>query len=376
MPNILHIAVPITNAALAWPGRQSDIDSLLFINPDLNNTVWIGQLSNIQAAGNGTIPLLPNGTFSGDASSSWYVIGSVAGTQPLVVVPNGQAYFLGLTQGMGDLVIPSMQSPNFAAGLIGWIIRKDGSAEFNNLTIRGTFNGTDFVINSAGQFFYSSTPAANNLIYSVAIAGGTDQFGNVYLAGTTTYHHNIVNGNYWIAVNTNALTTNQNGIVFYTAATEAGPWTAQANIGNDNAGNLFLGATSNIIAGVPVIPFAPSTSTPETWHAATLSGSWANVTGQALQFRLMADNTVEVHGQLVIPAGVTGPSNTIATLPAGYTPATRNEPVTLLENLAASPFTGTAHLGVVRTTGNLDVFGAATAGNTLNVQIRYPLDGT
>lgn len=58
--------------------------------------------------------------------------------------------------GNGNLVITSIQSPDFETGEQGWQIRKDGSAEFNNLTIRGTFNGTDFVINSSGIFFYSS----------------------------------------------------------------------------------------------------------------------------------------------------------------------------------------------------------------------------
>ena len=67
--------------------------------------------------------------------------------------------------------------------LAGWQVRKDGSAEFNNLTIRGTFSGTDFELNSAGAFFYNGTPAAGNLIISVANAAGTDAFGNAYPLG-------------------------------------------------------------------------------------------------------------------------------------------------------------------------------------------------
>lgn len=82
---------------------------------------------------------------------------------------------------------PAIQSPNFVHNTSGWTINIDGSAEFNNLTIRGTFNGTDFIINSAGAFFYSGTPALGNLIASITTAAGTDQFGNVYLAGNTSY---------------------------------------------------------------------------------------------------------------------------------------------------------------------------------------------
>lgn len=90
--------------------------------------------------------------------------------------------------GGGALVYTSIKSPNFMTGLLGWIIRKDGSAEFNNLTIRGTFAGTDFIINSLGAFFYTSTPALGNLIASITpAAGANDGLGNAFKAGITIY---------------------------------------------------------------------------------------------------------------------------------------------------------------------------------------------
>jgi uncharacterized phage protein gp47/JayE len=45
------------------------------------------------------------------------------------------------------------------------------------------FQGTDFVINPAGSFFYSGTPASGNLIASIAAASGIDAEGNVYAQG-------------------------------------------------------------------------------------------------------------------------------------------------------------------------------------------------
>lgn len=81
------------------------------------------------------------------------------------------------------LVRESIQSQNFLSGLLGWIIEANGNAEFNNLTIRGTFNGTNFVINSNGAFFYSGIPATGNLIVSIAATSGNDAFGNTYPAG-------------------------------------------------------------------------------------------------------------------------------------------------------------------------------------------------
>lgn len=83
---------------------------------------------------------------------------------------------------------PAIRSPNYLAGSTGWTINVDGSAEFNNLTIRGTFFGTNFEIGPLGAFFYSGTPATGNLIASITPASGADDgFGNAYLAGQSTY---------------------------------------------------------------------------------------------------------------------------------------------------------------------------------------------
>jgi hypothetical protein len=83
----------------------------------------------------------------------------------------------------GALILPQVKSPNFVTGVSGWTIKKDGSAEFNNLTIRGTFFGTNFIVNSKGVFFYSGAPANGNLVISLAGVAGTDSFGNVYPQG-------------------------------------------------------------------------------------------------------------------------------------------------------------------------------------------------
>lgn len=91
------------------------------------------------------------------------------------------------------LRIPAIRSPNYIAGSSGWTINQDGSVEFNNGTFRGTvtagtFQGTDFVINSTGAFFYSGVPAAGNLIASIVPGGaGTDSFGNHYVQGYGSY---------------------------------------------------------------------------------------------------------------------------------------------------------------------------------------------
>lgn len=85
------------------------------------------------------------------------------------------------------LVRSAIQSPNYSAGAAGWTVNINGSAEFNNLTIRGTFFGTSYVLNTSGAFFYNGTPAAGNLVLSIASAAGTDAFANAYVRGLGTY---------------------------------------------------------------------------------------------------------------------------------------------------------------------------------------------
>jgi hypothetical protein len=79
---------------------------------------------------------------------------------------------------------PAIQSPNYSTGVSGWTVNSDGSAEFNNLTIRGTFNGTDFLINSSGIFLYNGAPVlGNHPVFSAVPVGVTqDPFGNAVSA--------------------------------------------------------------------------------------------------------------------------------------------------------------------------------------------------
>lgn len=43
-----------------------------------------------------------------------------------------------IVAGIGSLIRTFIKSPNYVAGVTGWSINKDGSAEFNNVTVRGT----------------------------------------------------------------------------------------------------------------------------------------------------------------------------------------------------------------------------------------------
>lgn len=87
---------------------------------------------------------------------------------------------------------PAIQSPNFSLGppLVGWAIYQNGQAYFGDVTASGSitatvFDGTNFTIDSSGIFFYSGTPAAGNLLLSIANAAGTDTYGNTYPEGSS-----------------------------------------------------------------------------------------------------------------------------------------------------------------------------------------------
>ncbi len=141
--------------------------------------------------------------------------------------------------GQGNLIVAKFQSPNFVHGVSGWQVTIAGDAEFNSIVLRGSFEGIDFEILRAGQFFYSSTPAAGNLIMSVtpSTTGGLDRFGNHYVPLTGWYDNA---GGFFTQMGAGFLT--------YGTGSLAGGWTANTSVQNDAGGNLYLDATASIFA--------------------------------------------------------------------------------------------------------------------------------
>lgn len=167
MPNPIPVNVGV-NPAQLWSGRSAPgINTLLLMNTDQQNTVMVGTSLNSLV-----VPIQPNGSLSVDPGENWYVVGLVAGIAPLVVVPNGQSNFLGISQGYGNIAIPQFQSPNYDPSTgQGWALFKDGTATFNQVTI---------VISSSGVavLIYFPSPGPGNLIGSWAASDTTDMFGN------------------------------------------------------------------------------------------------------------------------------------------------------------------------------------------------------
>jgi len=144
------------------------------------------------------------------------------------------------------LVIPAINSPNFLTGISGWIIRIDGSVEFNNGVFRGTvtagtFQGTNFVINQAGAFFYSATPALGNLIASIAPAAGVDQYGNTYPQGLQVSQGEIdagiING---AVINAGSISAGSIGGSQIVNSTFQGGAVTESTITFDSSGGVLL----------------------------------------------------------------------------------------------------------------------------------------
>lgn len=247
------------------------------------------------------------------------------------------------------LVRPALRSPDYVAGASGWTINLDGSAEFNDLTIRGTFYGDSIIMDADGVFVYNGTPAAGNLIGSIAAATGTDSFGNDYLDGISNYlaggFMKLANGGLWVG----DIVDNYGNAGFVGGLGSHGlvAISPQATGFDDSANWALIGGDTTVTprsaVGYPHFDVGVSSagitqwingaviystvnggvSTAETWHTPAFNANWAttgtlngNATFRGLQYRIDAEDNVWLLGAAV----ASGAGASLFTLPAGYRP--------------------------------------------------------
>lgn len=136
--------------------------------------------------------------------------------------------------------IPAIQSPNYVAGVSGWIVRANGTAEFQGLTITG---GTVVMGGSGAILMYSGTPAAGNLVLSIAPVAGTDAFGNAYPKGESILGTNGA----LVALHTDATIGSGTGAALTVTPPTAANWNAGYVNGNHDSStpqNPYLTVTS------------------------------------------------------------------------------------------------------------------------------------
>jgi hypothetical protein len=251
--------------------------------------------------------------------------------------------------GGGTLVYPSIHSPNFIPGVSGWTVRRDGSAEFSDVIIRGTIAGNDWVLTSSGLYMYNGAAALGTLIASVLTpaAAGTDPVGNSVLVGVTAYSGG--------AANLTAVNLWDNGqLRFMFAATPGGAW---VNVGSMQGGPSALNLTIPAAVIFSLLGTAelsqaavfgltarnPNTGgTQEIWHQVGAAGQpafgagWSNSgAGAGLAYQYRADASVDIAGDLSVPSNPNG--TVIFTLPAAWRPAsTQQLDVTVITSTGAA----------------------------------------
>jgi hypothetical protein len=140
---------------------------------------------------------------------------------------------------------------------------------------------------------------------------------------------------------------------------------------------ITSGVLGNLASTVAALQPGASPVTIESWHVVTYQNSWtAAGAGFDLKYKLMPDSTVHLTGRLTVPSSPANPS-VITALPAAYCPANKTETMTAQTNTSTSPYTAQLFLLLINTSANsgtIAVYGALTAGTTLDIQGRFPLN--
>jgi hypothetical protein len=300
----------------------------------------------------------------------------------------------------GSLVYPSIHSPDFVHNVSGWTIKKDGSAEFNDLVIRGTFFGADFEINSLGAFFYSGAPATGNLIASIAgTAGANDGHGNAFKAGITSYgvggsFLNMLNNDF--AIGSNAADTGGHfsggggqintrsgvsgggdtnaSVVLISKFLTLGGVNPQVLIGPTATPNSLTGEMGEVqgnlaVSGI-VTAIDPVNSGSEAWH--TL-GTLSNYTVTRGRFRINSEGELKLDVDVNGNGSNVGTTTFSVTLPAAYRPAVIRR-ATLSESGRAITAGDQWPTLQVNTTGTVQVIVQAGITSALHVNVSIPLD--
>lgn len=220
--------------------------------------------------------------------------------------------------GAQKLIRKAIQSPKYVPGSAGWSINKDGTAEFSAATFRGSI-----IVQSDAQgiFVYAGTPAAGNLIVSIASVTGTDPFGNSYRAGINVFTINQVS---------NATVSLNNGIIEFIDPTASANADIQALPAANNADTptLSLGSPAGSGDGFAATysEIIMSGMSQDGTHAASILLTGANaITGTQLPTK------VEVNGTLS-GSGIAGSVSVSFTALTSYTVA-----VTFPEAFATVP---------------------------------------
>jgi hypothetical protein len=236
-----------------------------------------------------------------------------------------------ITGNEGTLLIPAIQSPNFQEGESGWEISADGSAEFNDATIRGS------ILEDGTYLGYYGTPGAGTLFVSISPTGGIDKYGNAYDQGVDVFDPFGSSEPFFSAIiysDVDETIVVINGLVAWGTVTGANPAGAQ-----------------------------------ESWHAPTYKNGYSDFGSSHQTVRYAMDATQRVWLDGDAKPGTWTNGTILFTLPTGYAPKALRSYLRPSANLS-----GDSYSIDVDSSGNVkvnDIVGSAPAIITLS-DISWP----
>ena len=142
----------------------------------------------------------------------------------------------------GVLIRQQIESPNYVAGQTGWIIRKDGTVEFNAGTFRGNIN-----LQTSSLVGYTGTPALNDVGVVVSPLSGSDSFGNFWNPGLSVFDSSgNVTGNW--GGNTGFTIKNPGAIPGYSMGISVPMNIFSPTFADQNPGSI-VGVQSDVVSG-------------------------------------------------------------------------------------------------------------------------------
>lgn len=260
------------------------------------------------------------------------------------------------------LVIPAVQSDGFVTGSTGWRITRAGSAEFNDVTVRGILD----IISAAGEVSVGKflvdlgngnipviRASESTLNLAVDIFGGTIQFftiGGANTSATITYNEQ-----------TGSPATDAMSLDLFATTGPDVSLELRENPNDNTQSEIYV--SQLIRASVPGVSGAG-----EVWNLLAGQNGWTvGGAGQRPQYRQMPDGTVMLRG--IFAPGTTTNGTVMTSLPAGYRPQQESRFIT------ADTGTGTAFRHInIQTNGNVLVFNAATGGGATSLDgIRFAI---
>lgn len=257
----------------------------------------------------------------------------------------------------GALVRPAIKSPNYVAGTTGWMIGRNGDAEFNSAVIRG------LLLASAFQTAVDGERIEINVDESGAIElydSSDDLILRIDATGMQSFSDTAP-----------AALGVGNGLLNFQAGSFLTPMAQMFNdavnvylntqLSGGVAFNAAAAAWSGVVAGGTTLekrnalPYNTNWSSSTTFNGST---NWAPA-----YYRKDAEDNVVLQG--AFKAGATVPGAAVCQLPAGYRPSAQ-WPVLVQRKTGTTPGTVTMGFAAVSTAGNFNIMTQTGLGVAAN----------